>query len=174
MNSQNVTLSQTRAKRPRKAAWPIHPAICQAAGRLRDLFGDQHFQRTPQRVAPTPRAEALWDEIREPLAAIRAQIAPDTFAPTMAMGELRLNGNSLKRSIQIVEQRQTGRAGSERLSPSGCGQAETKPTEGCRSGGQAASKTAPAKAIWLNRRLPLPYRQIQAAQQNQRRGSSPA
>lgn len=66
------------------------PAISQAVARLRDVCGDQLFQRTPQGVEPTPRAEALWAEVREPLAIIRAQMAPQAFEPQAATGELRL------------------------------------------------------------------------------------
>jgi LysR family transcriptional regulator, mexEF-oprN operon transcriptional activator len=66
------------------------PAVSQAIARLRDLWTDQLFRRTPSGVDPTPRAEAIWAEIREPLQHIRSQLAPDRFEPLKVEGEVRL------------------------------------------------------------------------------------
>jgi LysR family transcriptional activator of mexEF-oprN operon len=66
------------------------PAVSQAIARLRDLWADQLFRRTPTGVDPTPRAEAIWAEVREPLQQIKAQLAPDSFRPEDAIGEARI------------------------------------------------------------------------------------
>lgn len=66
------------------------PAVSQAVSRLRDLFADQLFRRLPTGVEPTPRAEALWAEIEEPLARLRNQLAPELFDPLNVRAHLRL------------------------------------------------------------------------------------
>jgi len=66
------------------------PAVSQSVARLRDIFADQLFRRIPTGVEPTPRAEALWAEFREPLALLREQIAPATFDPRNVRAELRI------------------------------------------------------------------------------------
>ncbi len=63
------------------------PAVSQAVARLRDLIGDQLFDKVPTGVAPTPRAESLWQEIREPLLTIARAVDHRDFDPMTARGE---------------------------------------------------------------------------------------
>ena len=64
------------------------PAISQAVGRLRDLTGDRLFDRTPTGVSPTPRAEVLWAEVRDPLAQLRQTLSTSKFDPAKITGEI--------------------------------------------------------------------------------------
>lgn len=64
------------------------PAVSQAVARLRDLTGDRLFVKVPTGVEPTPRAEALWREVREPLRVIGAALDHRGFDPRAARGEV--------------------------------------------------------------------------------------
>lgn len=66
------------------------PAVSQSIARLRDLWTDQLFRRTPRGVDPTPRAEAIWQDIRAPLRELRARLSPSGFVPAQVRSELRL------------------------------------------------------------------------------------
>ncbi|MGF1463558.1 MAG: LysR family transcriptional regulator [Maricaulaceae bacterium] len=63
------------------------PSISQSVARLRDITGDQLFERTASGITPTARAEVLWNAIRDPLARLRAALAPSTFDPSEQVGE---------------------------------------------------------------------------------------
>ena len=64
------------------------PAVSQAIARLRDLTGDRLFDRAPTGIAPTPRAERLWADIRDPLASLREAMGGSAFDPAEAVGEV--------------------------------------------------------------------------------------
>ncbi|MGE5183914.1 MAG: LysR family transcriptional regulator [Acidobacteriota bacterium] len=57
------------------------PAMSRALGRLRDVFGDPLFVRTPRGMLPTPRADALAPEIEAVVAAAAALVRPASFEP---------------------------------------------------------------------------------------------
>ncbi|MEM8799504.1 MAG: LysR substrate-binding domain-containing protein [Pseudomonadota bacterium] len=63
------------------------PSVSQAVARLRDLTGDQLFERAPSGITPTARAEVLWSEIRDPLAELRKALLPSHFDPSEVVGE---------------------------------------------------------------------------------------
>lgn len=75
------------------------PAVSQAVARLRENFADQLFRRLPTGVEPTPRAEALWAEIEEPLSRLREQVAPESFDPLETRQCLRIG---LADDVQIL------------------------------------------------------------------------
>ena len=56
-------------------------AISHAIGRLREVFGDELFIRTPRGVRPTPRALALREPLAEALRLIGRAIRPASFDP---------------------------------------------------------------------------------------------
>lgn len=56
-------------------------AISHAIGRLREVFGDELFIRTPRGVRPTPRALALREPLAEALRLIGGAIRPASFDP---------------------------------------------------------------------------------------------
>jgi DNA-binding transcriptional LysR family regulator len=65
-------------------------ALSHALRRLRDLFDDQLFLRTPTGLALTPRAEALVTPIRELLYAAESLLQPEAFDPATFDREVRL------------------------------------------------------------------------------------
>lgn len=82
-----------RERNMRRAAERLNrsqPAVSQAVARLRDLFGDQLFRRVPTGVEPTPRAEAAWADMREPLERLYDQLVPSMFDPRAARAHLRI------------------------------------------------------------------------------------
>src|SRR5438105_15915248 len=58
------------------------PAMSHALGRLRQLFQDQLFVRTPRGMEPTPRARALAAHVGPALEALRGALSLDAaFEP---------------------------------------------------------------------------------------------
>lgn len=55
--------------------------MSRALGRLRDVFGDPLFVRTPRGMLPTPRAEELAPEVRDLLQRAAALARPAAFDP---------------------------------------------------------------------------------------------
>ena len=55
------------------------PAVSNAIKRLRESLGDDLLIRTAYGVKPTPRAEALWPQVRSALASLEAAVTPGTF-----------------------------------------------------------------------------------------------
>ncbi len=60
------------------------PAVSNAMRRLRDAMGDELLVRHGQGVQPTPRAQALWPVVREALASLANNLAPERFDPATA------------------------------------------------------------------------------------------
>jgi DNA-binding transcriptional LysR family regulator len=61
------------------------PAMSHALGRLRQLFGDELFVRTPAGMEPTARARALAEIVAPALIAIRRALDPSpTFDPAVS------------------------------------------------------------------------------------------
>jgi DNA-binding transcriptional LysR family regulator len=56
-------------------------AISHAMKRLRDIFGDELFIRTPSGVIPTPRALALRGPLSEAVTLVAGAVQPATFDP---------------------------------------------------------------------------------------------
>ncbi len=66
------------------------PAVSHALSRLRAAVGEQLFQRVSRGVRPTPRAEALWPQVRTALAGLRQALAPGDFDPRRDAVQLRI------------------------------------------------------------------------------------
>lgn len=60
------------------------PAVSNAMRRLRDAVGDELLVRHGQGVQPTARALALWPVVREALASLADNLAPERFEPATA------------------------------------------------------------------------------------------
>ena len=57
------------------------PAVSNALRRLRDTLDDELVRRVGQAMEPTPRAVALWPEVREALRQLQRSLSPDSFDP---------------------------------------------------------------------------------------------
>jgi DNA-binding transcriptional LysR family regulator len=60
------------------------PAVSHALGRLRHMLKDELFVRTPEGMAPTPRAEQLAEPLRRALNDMQLALEPETFIPSEA------------------------------------------------------------------------------------------
>lgn len=75
------------------------PAISHALNRLRDIFSDELFVRTPRGVQPTPRAVALRAPLAEALRLISGAIHPDSFDPAATERIFRIAAPDLETSL---------------------------------------------------------------------------
>src|ERR1700732_3743962 len=57
------------------------PAVSHALSRLRYMLKDELFIRTPDGMAPTPRAEQLAGPLRRALSDMQLALEPETFVP---------------------------------------------------------------------------------------------
>lgn len=55
------------------------PAASQALRRLHDWAGEPLFERSASGMRPTPRAQALWPEVRTALQRLQQALAPEAF-----------------------------------------------------------------------------------------------
>lgn len=83
MSERNLRLAAERLGRSQ-------PAISQSVARLRAILGDRLFERTAKGVKPTPRAEALWLEIRDSLDVITKALTHSEFDPRTVEAEATL------------------------------------------------------------------------------------
>ena len=60
------------------------PAVSNALRRLREALGDELVRRSGQGMAPTPRALALWPQVRQALRQLQSAIVPSQFELTEA------------------------------------------------------------------------------------------
>src|ERR1700680_3096028 len=60
------------------------PAMSHALNRLRHMLKDELFVRTPEGMAPTPRAEALALPLRNALSEMQLALEPTKFDPAAA------------------------------------------------------------------------------------------
>ena len=66
------------------------PAVSHALRRLRTKVGEELFTRVAHGVRPTPRAEALWPQVRAALGVLRQALAPGDFDATRDAVQMRL------------------------------------------------------------------------------------
>jgi DNA-binding transcriptional LysR family regulator len=82
------TRNTTRAS---KALFVSQPAVSHALKRLREMLGDALFVRTSRGLVPTPRAEALWQELEPALGSIeRVVLRAPAFDPVRSEREFRI------------------------------------------------------------------------------------
>ena len=66
------------------------PAISRSLSRLRELFNDPLFTRTPKGLAPTPRAEELSLQLQRSLTEVCQMILPAEFDPATSTRHFKL------------------------------------------------------------------------------------
>jgi len=57
------------------------PAVSNALRRLREALGDELVRRSGQAMEPTPRANAIWPDVREALRQLQRSLVPEVFDP---------------------------------------------------------------------------------------------
>ena len=78
------------------------PTVSAMLARLRTLFGDPLFVRTPRGILPTPRATALAPRLKQWLAEARALVADEGFDPATADLTVSISANDYIQSALIV------------------------------------------------------------------------
>ena len=84
----DAVMAERNLRRAGERLGRSQPAVSQAIARLRDITGDRLFDRAPTGIAPTPRAERLWTDLRDPLARLQEVMGATAFDPADALGEI--------------------------------------------------------------------------------------
>ena len=77
----DVVMAERNLTRAAERLSLTQPAVSNALKRLKESVGEDLLTREVTGVRPTPRAEALWPEIRAALGHLRDALAPDAFDP---------------------------------------------------------------------------------------------
>jgi DNA-binding transcriptional LysR family regulator len=77
----DVVMAERNITRAAERLSITQPAVSNALRRLKESIGEDLLTRAPGGVRPTPRAEALWPEVRAALGHLRAALAPSEFNP---------------------------------------------------------------------------------------------
>ena len=77
----DVVMAERNLTRAAERLSITQPAVSNALKRLRESVGEDLLTRAPAGVKPTPRAEALWPEVRTALGHLRAALSPGEYNP---------------------------------------------------------------------------------------------
>lgn len=86
----DVVMAERNLTRAAERLSITQPAVSNALKRLRDSVGEDLLTRAPSGVRPTPRAEALWPDVRAALGHLRAALAPGAFDPATDAASFRI------------------------------------------------------------------------------------
>jgi DNA-binding transcriptional LysR family regulator len=86
----DVVMAERNLTRAAERLSITQPAVSNALKRLKDSVGEDLLTRVASGVKPTPRAEALWPEVRAALGHLRAALAPGEFDPQTDTATFRL------------------------------------------------------------------------------------
>jgi len=86
----NALMSEGSLTRAASALAMTQPAASQALKRLHVAVGEPLFERAAYGMKPTPRAEALWPQVREALALLQQALAPAEFNPRLDPANFRI------------------------------------------------------------------------------------
>ncbi len=77
----DVVMAERNLTRAAERLSITQPAVRNALKRLKNSVGEDLLTRVSSGVKPTPRAEALWPEVRTALGHLRAALSPGEFNP---------------------------------------------------------------------------------------------
>ena len=77
----DVVMAERNLTRAAERLSLTQPTVSNALKRLKESVGEDLLTRAAFGVKPTPRADALWPEVRAALGNLRAALAPDEFNP---------------------------------------------------------------------------------------------
>ena len=86
----DVVMAERNLTRAAERLSLTQPAVSNALKRLKESVGEDLLTRAATGVKPTPRAEALWPEVRSALGHLRAALAPGDFNPQTDAASFRL------------------------------------------------------------------------------------
>lgn len=81
-----VLLEEGSVSRAADRLFLSQSAVSKSLARLRDLFQDPLFTRSSEGMVPTPKAQAIKDQLPIALASVHELITPKTFDPASARG----------------------------------------------------------------------------------------
>ncbi|KQW35541.1 LysR family transcriptional regulator [Rhizobacter sp. Root404] len=86
----DVVMAERNLTRAAERLSITQPAVSNALKRLKESVGEDLLTRAATGVKPTPRAEALWPEVRTALGHLRAALAPGEFNPQTDAASFRI------------------------------------------------------------------------------------
>src|ERR1700712_1391232 len=86
----DVVMAERNLTRAAERLSLTQPAVSNALRRLKESVGEDLLIRAPWGMKPTPRAEALWPEVRTALGHLRAALAPGEFNPQTDAASFRI------------------------------------------------------------------------------------
>jgi DNA-binding transcriptional LysR family regulator len=86
----DVVMAERNLTRAAERLSITQPAVSNALKRLKESVGEDLLTRAATGVKPTPRAEALWPEVRKALGHLRAALAPGEFNPQTDAASFRI------------------------------------------------------------------------------------
>ena len=86
----DVVMAERNITRAAERLSITQPAVSNALKRLKESVGEDLLTRVSSGVKPTPRAEALWPEVRTALGHLRAALVPGEFNPQADGASFRL------------------------------------------------------------------------------------
>ena len=86
----DVVMAERNLTRAAERLSITQPAVSNALKRLKDSVGEDLLTRVSSGVKPTPRAEALWPEVRTALGHLRAALSPGEFNPQTDAASFRI------------------------------------------------------------------------------------
>ena len=86
----DVVMAERNLTRAAERLSLTQPAVSNALKRLKESIGEELLTRAAAGMTPTPRAEALWPEVRSALGSLRAALAPGEFNPQADAASFRI------------------------------------------------------------------------------------
>lgn len=86
----DMLMAEGSLTRAAEALSITQPAASHALKRLHDAVGEPLFTRTAFGMRPTPRAQALWPQVRQALGTLKQALAPEQFDPAADEATFRL------------------------------------------------------------------------------------
>ncbi len=86
----DVVMAERNITRAAERLSLTQPAVSNALKRLKESIGEDLLTRSAFGVKPTPRAEALWPEVRRALGHLHAALAPGEFDPAVDPATFRI------------------------------------------------------------------------------------
>lgn len=86
----DVVMAERNLTRAAERLSITQPAVSNALKRLKESVGEDLLTRVSSGVKPTPRAEALWPEVRTALGHLRAALSPGEFNPQTDAASFRI------------------------------------------------------------------------------------
>ncbi len=86
----DVVMAERNLTRTAERLSITQPAVSNALKRLKESVGEDLLIRISTGVKPTPRAEALWPEVRDALGHLRAALSPGEFNPQTDAASFRI------------------------------------------------------------------------------------